>query len=38
MGRNDEKFPGLIQNAATVEVSLMNEKFFGAIKISEGLI
>ena len=28
MGRNYEKFSGLVQDAATVEVSLMNEKFF----------
>ena len=38
MGRNNEKFSGLVQDAATVQVSLMNEKLFGAIKISEGLV
>ena len=38
VGRNNEKFSGLIQDAATVQVILINEKSFRAIKISEGLV
>ena len=33
MGRNDEKFSGLIADAATVEVSLINEKFVWGYQI-----
>ena len=37
-GRNNENFSGLIQDAATVQVILVYEQMFGAIKISEGLV
>ena len=39
VGRKNEKFSGLNQEAATVQVILMNDKFFGgAMKIYEGLV